>query len=233
MQWDLKVVALNRIYSGLTEPTLRTWIREARVSPQDLVRQTGNQSWLALKYVQELARELPAHLQPQPEGIEELVPSGVEAEVQAAEEQAAGGRRRKLRRRPLEDSSMDMTPMIDVTFQLLIFFMLTNSLAQSASIEVPQARYGRGVSPEGRQYVLVDQQGQYYLGEIPTDAARAENLDKLIEEVTGNAAHSDQPLPVIVNAHKKTQHKYIRELLERLKKVDHLGEVLVGVEELR
>ena len=37
-----------------------------------------------------------------------------------------------------QEAEMDMTPMVDVTFQLLIFFMLTASFVMQRSLEVPK-----------------------------------------------------------------------------------------------
>ncbi len=42
-----------------------------------------------------------------------------------------------LPRRKKEDAEMDMTPMVDVVFLLLIFFMITASFGLQKSIEVP------------------------------------------------------------------------------------------------
>jgi biopolymer transport protein ExbD len=41
------------------------------------------------------------------------------------------------RREPLSDDEIDMTPMIDVVFQLLIFFMITAAFALQKSLPVP------------------------------------------------------------------------------------------------
>ncbi len=41
-------------------------------------------------------------------------------------------------RAPLVDGEMDMTPMVDVTFNLLIFFMVTAAFSLQKSIEVPK-----------------------------------------------------------------------------------------------
>lgn len=42
--------------------------------------------------------------------------------------------------RKLEDTEMDMTPMVDVTFLLLIFFMVTASFTLQKSMEIPKAQ---------------------------------------------------------------------------------------------
>lgn len=47
-------------------------------------------------------------------------------------------------RSPL-DSAIDLTPMVDVVFQLLIFLMLTYRASAEAEVELPPAVYGTGV----------------------------------------------------------------------------------------
>ncbi len=45
-----------------------------------------------------------------------------------------------LPKRPREDSEMDITPMIDITFLLLIFFLVASKMDDSAKVDLPQAR---------------------------------------------------------------------------------------------
>ena len=40
-------------------------------------------------------------------------------------------------REPMEETEMDMTPMVDVTFLLLIFFMVTAAFTMQKSFEIP------------------------------------------------------------------------------------------------
>ena len=42
-----------------------------------------------------------------------------------------------LERKNISDDEMDMTPMVDIVFQLLIFFMVTASFSLQKSLEVP------------------------------------------------------------------------------------------------
>ena len=50
------------------------------------------------------------------------------------------------RRKIVEDTEMDITPMIDVTFLLLIFFILTYNASKTAALELPKARNNIGVN---------------------------------------------------------------------------------------
>ena len=46
------------------------------------------------------------------------------------------------KRRPVADTEIDITPMIDVTFQLLIFFMVTSTMQGNPPAEVPRSVSG-------------------------------------------------------------------------------------------
>lgn len=61
-------------------------------------------------------------------------------EVHAAAE--APQRRSALLRekRPMQEAEMDMTPMVDVTFLLLIFFMVTASFTMQKSLNIPKPK---------------------------------------------------------------------------------------------
>ena len=126
---------------------------------------------------------------------------------------------------------MDMTPMIDVTFQLLIFFMFANQLANPVPIVVPEAVHGRGVTPDGKQMILIDEQAHYYLGDSTKPENISPSLEALVGEVQGNADQHEQPMEVIINAHKTSKHVDLRLLMDRLDDVDNIGSVMVGVSE--
>jgi biopolymer transport protein ExbD len=50
----------------------------------------------------------------------------------------------KKRKKP-EDVDLDITPMIDVTFLLLIFFMVTSTMQGTPDLDIPPSRHGEGV----------------------------------------------------------------------------------------
>ena len=54
-------------------------------------------------------------------------------------------------------AEMDITPMIDITFLLLIFFLVASRLSQEAFVELPRAKYGQSVSSENAVIVTVTQ----------------------------------------------------------------------------
>ena len=50
------------------------------------------------------------------------------------------------RRRRGDDTEMDITPMIDITFLLLIYFLVAAKIEEQSSVELPPARHGEDVS---------------------------------------------------------------------------------------
>jgi biopolymer transport protein ExbD len=234
----LKIVAKDQLLGPLPLETVIQMAAEGRLSADDLVRPGGYRGWLRVTEVAELA----AHLQmpPPEERLSRTDCQSVPQEPAAsAEPVATAGDEpvearapiRLARRRVEDDAAMEMAPMIDVTFLLLIFFMLTNSLANPAAMDVPAAVHGRGVTLEGQQLILVDQDGRTYLGSTPSPEAAADSLDALVKEVAENARKSRQPLEVIVSAHRNVKHRHVRELVEGLAKTGELGPIRLAVEE--
>jgi biopolymer transport protein ExbD len=76
-----------------------------------------------------------------------------------------------IRKRP--GIHINMTPMIDVTFQLIIFFLLSSHLAQQetqAELDLPSASSGRQAAADERPRlnVNVTADGSVMLGSTPT-----------------------------------------------------------------
>jgi len=216
---ELKIVSMGKVYGPVPMETLIRLASGGRISSDDLVRPAKSQTWLKVTEVAALAACLPQRAMPV--GDQEL------------EQEASGGQAPPRKRREAEDTEMDMTPMIDVTFQLLIFFMLTHAMMHPPPVEVPEAVHGRGVNMEGQQLVLVDETGKYYFGDFPSDENSAASLDALVKEVERNAGAGggQASMDVIVHAHKQTKHHHVRELINRLGAVPKIGKIMVGVQE--
>ena len=103
---------------------------------------------------------------------------------------------RNKKHKPLEIS---LTPMIDVVFLLLIFFMVTTTFSKETviKIQLPQAE-GQEVEKHKQTQALVltiDKSGQYFIND---KALRDGSLLTLKEELT--AFSSNKQIPLIINA---------------------------------
>jgi biopolymer transport protein ExbD len=74
-----------------------------------------------------------------------------------------GGRR-------VEDTNLDITPMIDIVFLLIIFFLVASTPDAETAVDLPQARYGGGVAKRESAIITIARtdvpgRADVYLGE--------------------------------------------------------------------
>jgi biopolymer transport protein ExbD len=76
-----------------------------------------------------------------PDGLTSLPqPSGPRKPPAPPKKQSEGDEPPKLKKSKLVETEMDMTPMVDATFQLLIFFMITAAFTLQKSKEIPKPK---------------------------------------------------------------------------------------------
>ena len=91
-----------------------------------------------------------------------------------------------IRSRTLEESDMDITSMIDLTFLLLIFFLVAGKIDPSGALKLPPARYGKPVV-EKSSIIITMAAGEggkavVYCGSGVSDAARVGTSDMAAQE---------------------------------------------------
>ncbi|MGL4393747.1 MAG: ExbD/TolR family protein [Brevinema sp.] len=97
----------------------------------------------------------------------------------------------KYKQRNRISADINMTPMIDIVFQLLTFFMITSTFIQTSSLNVdlPQAQTSDAVAQQ--QYIInVDRSNQISWNEVPI---AKEDLPQALQEF-----HSQNPNTGIV-----------------------------------
>ena len=117
----------------------------------------------------------------------------------------------KIRRRHYEEIGFQIAPMIDITFILLIFFMVTTKLSKerkSVDVKLPSAT--SAVLPKdltGRDIINLDANSQIYIGDKPATLKelRAYLHQRLIDF---------PPLRLYVRADAKTPAKQIKEIMQ-------------------
>lgn len=118
-----------------------------------------------------------------------------------------------MAKRSTEEVNVNMTPMIDIVFQLIIFFVVTTELDR----QVFNERIVLAVSPDGpaieqrdpRTVVVeVDEKGGVSI------ARRGMSLSTL-ETILGNAvAHYGASTPVQIRADRKVKHEHVRRVMD-------------------
>lgn len=89
----------------------------------------------------------------------------------------------KLGRSEREDVQITLTPLIDVVFLLLIFFMVSTTFEREAeiAIELPEADAEASNSEAEAIEVWIDADGRFFLGGRPLPAAGAGDLSSALE----------------------------------------------------
>ena len=125
-----------------------------------------------------------------------------------------------------EEQELNMTPLIDCVFLLLIFFMVTTVFKQPYSLQV--------LLPEAQQAQIVEE--KKLVATITQDGRMEINrhlvtLDKL-EQVLLREKEGTRSLTLVVRTDQETPHKYLLDLFEVAKRVG-IEKIPLATEELR
>ena len=141
------------------------------------------------------------------------------------------------RRRLAEDSQMDITPMIDITFLLLIFFLVAPTLQSEARVELPPAHHGDAVGTKDAVILTVargtGERAQIYKGDgmEPENLLSAASLPDQEDEISRyveNELNEGSPPKnhVLIKAGRDVKH---REVARVAKAVGKVGDVKLYV----
>ena len=106
-----------------------------------------------------------------------------------------------------EEVDVNLTPLIDVVFLLLIFFMVSTTFKDQSEIEIqlPNAsEEPKEIAVESIE-ITIDAQGQYYVNSRPLVNSQLATLKRALEEVAG----SEKDPVIIVKADAMTPHQAV------------------------
>ncbi|MEM9659396.1 MAG: biopolymer transporter ExbD [Planctomycetota bacterium] len=142
-----------------------------------------------------------------------------------------------LRRGPrvVQDVELDITPMIDVTFLLLIFFMVTSTMDQQAKVELASARHGDAVGERESVIITVGAGGvdsaPVYLSDQTDGEPLPEDLelqDEAIRAAVESGRSEEVPKTrVLILADRNVAHRDVARVIKAASRVEgmsiHLG----------
>lgn len=116
-----------------------------------------------------------------------------------------------FRRHKKDKLELSMTPMIDVVFLLLIFFMVTTTFNRETKLKVqlPEAQAEQAPANK-RLEVTINAQGIYFINSQQLVNQRLETLKRALSEAAGDSR--DQPL--VISADAKTPHQAVISVLD-------------------
>ena len=112
-----------------------------------------------------------------------------------------------------DQPDINLTPLIDVVFLLLIFFMVSTTFKDDARLrlQLPQAN-GEPVAAEEQDQlqIVIDAGGHFYIGERQLVDSRIDTLRAALRAAAG----ARQDLPVLIKADAKTPHQAVMTALD-------------------
>ena len=118
----------------------------------------------------------------------------------------------KFKRQTDQDISVDLTPLIDVVFLLLIFFMVSTTFTKESHLEIdlPQSSAEPSSSPAKEIEVIIDSKGEYSVNDRSLVNNQIETLKKAVQKLSdGNTK-----IPFIITADAKTAHEYVVRVMD-------------------
>ncbi|MCF6210779.1 MAG: biopolymer transporter ExbD [Gammaproteobacteria bacterium] len=106
-----------------------------------------------------------------------------------------------------EELDVNITPLIDVVFLLLIFFMVSTTFERESEIEIvlPQAAANVVPADDFALEVTVDAEGTFYVNGKRVINSKIETLKKAMQEMAGE--HKEPP--IILSADAQTPHQAV------------------------
>ena len=124
------------------------------------------------------------------------------------------------------DDALNLTPMIDCVFLLLIFFMVTTVFKQPYTlvVELPEAQQAQVVE-EKKLVASISADGRMEINRVPVDLST-------IDQVLRREQQGTRSLTLVVRTDKETRHKHLLDLFEAAKRVG-IEKIPLATEELK
>ena len=118
-----------------------------------------------------------------------------------------------VQKKPIPEDELDMTPMVDVTFLLLIFFMVTASFTLQKSLEQPPAKSNEPSTEVSEDeeveddyiQINIDQNNTYYVTTRDDDETECPSENEMRSRVK-NAKDNSSATRLIIRAHVDSFH---------------------------
>ena len=106
-----------------------------------------------------------------------------------------------------DEPEVNLTPLIDVVFLLLIFFMVSTTFEHQSriQIELPEATASPDEIEEESIVIIIDAQGRYFIDEQQVVNTELKTLKSAISKVLGDRV----AVPVTIRADASTPHQAV------------------------
>ncbi|MDZ7781756.1 MAG: biopolymer transporter ExbD [Halioglobus sp.] len=111
----------------------------------------------------------------------------------------------KFRRQRRDEVGINLTPLIDIVFLLLIFFMVSTTFTRETqlSIDLPEAKGEPKASLDEQIEILVDEAGSYRVN----GRALVDNRMRTLQAAIYKESAGDTTLPMVITADAQAPHQ--------------------------
>jgi biopolymer transport protein ExbD len=112
-----------------------------------------------------------------------------------------------LRRSRSDEPDVNLTPLIDVVFILLLFFMVSTTFQRESeiNIELPEASAEPVEEREEMLELVIDAEGHYFIDEQQVVNTELETLKQAIQKFLGERSE----IPVVIRADRLTPYESV------------------------
>jgi biopolymer transport protein ExbD len=216
---DVWIVETNSVYREVPYSVVTDWIQQGRLLEDDRMRPSGTADWQQISSIPAFAAYLPKEEPYRAEDrAEALEPVQVDFVWKASPEE--------------DDQDVDMIPLIDVSLVLLLFFMMTASVATAASlINTPLAAYGTQLLNDPQAlWIGIDQGADkrvFYsialADQNPKDEDSKLSKDQILEHL--DRFLQERPADVTIKADRQVPYEDIKEMTLALEQRRWKGKV--------
>ncbi|MEJ2444029.1 MAG: biopolymer transporter ExbD [Exilibacterium sp.] len=113
----------------------------------------------------------------------------------------------KFRRQKSDENGINLTPMIDVVFLLLIFFMVSTTFTKETHLQVdlPEATGDRPQEEQKQIEILINADGSYAINGKSLVNKQIDTLKAALKETSGG----ETKMPLVITADAKTPHQAV------------------------
>jgi biopolymer transport protein ExbD len=106
-----------------------------------------------------------------------------------------------------ERVDVNLTPLIDVVFLLLIFFMVSTTFDRHAKlkVELPEASAKQTQQQQQSIVLSIDAKGNYFINDRQLINTRLETLKTALQKTLGD----EKDIPLVLRADAKTPHQAV------------------------
>lgn len=142
------------------------------------------------------------------------------------------------RKREVVDAEMDITPMIDCVFLLLIFFIVCSTMDKQSPIDLAKARHGKGVSERESIIISVGAGGvdaaPVYLADDISGTPLTGDFDAqrdAIRAAVQQQKRDDGKQDVLIKADRNVAHRDVARVIKAASQVEGISIHLAVIEE--